>query len=113
MEINRDLIRYLILIGSAPIWWPVAKMLWRDFNGALREEGGLLGSQPSPREVDAILAEKKGQPETLVSEPWVAPGQVRKPRMRGRGQGSVPDAGRPGRGAERPTTRRDGPRGFR
>jgi len=113
MEVNRDLLRYLILIGSAPIWWPVAKMLWRDFNGALREEGGLLGSQPSPREVEEILAEKRKHPETLVSEPWVAPGQVKKPRLRGRGQDSAPGTGRSGRATDQPAPRRGGPRGFR
>lgn len=113
MEINRDLIRWLVLIGSAPIWWPVAKILWRDFNGALREEGGLLGSQPSPREVSEILEEKRRLPETLVSEPWVAPGQVKKPRLRGRGPSAGPGAGRTGRTPEQPTPRRSGPRGFR
>lgn len=84
MEINRDLVRWLILIALMPIGWPFLKALWKDFNGALREEGGLFGAAPSAREVEQIRAEKKGEPETLISEPWVRPGEVRKPRLRGR-----------------------------
>jgi hypothetical protein len=111
LEINRDLVRWLILIALLPIGWPFVKALWKDFNGALREEGGLFGSQPPPREVARIREEKKREPETLVSEPWVKPGSVRKPRLRGR-------ADRPGpasRGAtpRGPVPPRDGPRGFR
>ncbi|MBL8862906.1 MAG: hypothetical protein JNK02_12990 [Planctomycetes bacterium] len=85
MEFNRDLVRWLLLIALLPIGWPFVKALWRDFNAALREEGGLFGRQPSAREVERILEEKRKQPETLVSEPWVKPGDVRPARLRGRG----------------------------
>lgn len=102
MEVNRDLIRWLLLIALMPIGWPFLKALWRDFNGALREEGGLFGSPPSAREVEQIREEKKREPETLVSEPWIRPGEVRKPRLRGRS-----DAGDPTRRAP------SGPKKFR
>jgi len=105
VEINRDLVRWLLLIALLPIGWPFVKALWKDFNNALREEGGLFGSQPSAREIDLIREEKKREPDTLVSEPWVRPGEVRKPRLRGRSD-------RPG-----PTGTRNppagGPRRFR
>jgi hypothetical protein len=99
VEIDRDIIRYLILLALLPIGWPFIKALWRDFNGALREEGGLFGRPPSAREVEKILAEKKREPETLVSEPWVRADEVRRPRLRQKGgaaRGSAPVAGQRG-----------------
>jgi len=110
VEINRDLVRWLILIALMPIGWPFLKALWKDFNGALREEGGLFGSQPSPREVQQIRAEKQREPETLVSEPWVRPGDVRKPRLRGRADRS---GAAPRSGAKPPGGSPNGPRRFR
>ncbi len=46
MFINKDLIRWALLIGAAPIWIPYLRILWRDFNHALRDEGGLIGIAP-------------------------------------------------------------------
>jgi hypothetical protein len=103
VEINRDLVRWLLLIALLPIGWPFVKALWRDFNQALREEGGLFGRQPSAREVEAILEDKKKLPDTLVSEPWVKAGEVRKPRLRSRGAGAKP--------GQAPAARPRGPRG--
>ncbi len=102
MEGNREIIRWLILIALLPIGWPFVKTLWQDFNGALREEGGLFGRNPSAREVEKIRAEKWHEQETLVSEPWVRPGQVRKPRLRGKGGAGTAgprtsSTGKPGR----------------
>jgi len=113
MEINRELVRWLLLIALMPIGWPFLKALWKDFNEALREEGGLFGSQPSPREVAEILEEKKRKPETLVSEPWVRAGDVRKPRMRGGAGKSGP--GRKTSSGKQPGTsaQRRGPPRFR
>ncbi len=88
MEINRDLIRWAILIGAAPIWWPFVKTLWLDFNRALREEGGLFGREPAGRELEILREERRKEPESLVSEPWVKPGDVRRPRLRSRGEQS-------------------------
>lgn len=99
---NREIIRWLLLIAMLPIGWPFVKTLWMDFNSALREEGGLFGRKPSAREVEEIRAAKKGEAETLISEPWVQPGQVRKPRLRGKsGTGTTAPRGgsarKPGR----------------
>ena len=38
-ELNKDILRWVLLIGTIPIWWPFLRALWRDFNNALREEG--------------------------------------------------------------------------
>jgi hypothetical protein len=45
MELNKEILRWVLMIGAAPIWLPFVLTLWNDFNDALREEGGLLGSR--------------------------------------------------------------------
>ena len=52
MEINKEILRWVILLGATPIWLPFLLTLWKDFNDALREDGGLLGSPPTGRELD-------------------------------------------------------------
>src|SRR5262245_29188057 len=81
MEINKEILRWVLLIGAAPIWIPFLFTLWRDFNDALREDGGLLGSPPTGRELEAVRKELAGRPEVLVSEPIVRPGDRRQPRL--------------------------------
>lgn len=104
MEFNKEILRWVLLIGAAPIWIPFLRILWQDFNQALREDGGLFGATPTPRELEAIRREKLTQPDTLVSEPWVKPGERRATRMRS------PDARGPGGGAPRPGPGPSGPR---
>jgi hypothetical protein len=110
MEINRDLIRWGLLIGAAPVWWPFVRTLWRDFNHALRAEGGLFGRPPSAQEVQRLERGGAGEPESLVNEPLVPPGAVRQPRLRGRTR--APATGRPP-AAQRPGFQRPEPRRFR
>jgi len=81
MEINKDILRWVFLIGAMPIWIPFLFTLWRDFNDALREDGGLLGSPPTGRELEAVRQELAGKPDVLVSEPIVQPGDRRHPRL--------------------------------
>ena len=81
MEINKDILRWVLLIGAMPIWVPFLFTLWRDFNDALREDGGLLGSPPTGRELEAIRKELAEKPDVLVSEPIVQPGDRRQPRL--------------------------------
>ena len=96
MEINKELLRWVLMIGAAPVWLPFLLTLWKDFNEALREDGGLIGEPPSPRELEAIRRERALKPDVLVNEPIVRPGDRRRPRM----------GGTPGRaGAQRPAPR--------
>jgi len=81
MEFDKDILRWVLLIGATPVWLPFLLTLWRDFNDALREDGGLLGSPPTGRELEAVRRELQDRPEVLVSEPLVAPGDRRQPRM--------------------------------
>jgi hypothetical protein len=82
MDINKDILRWVLLIGAAPIWLPFLRLLWKDFNRALADEGGILGRAPTATEAERIRREKLSDPEILVSEPWARPGERRAPRMR-------------------------------
>ena len=78
MEYNEQILRWLLIFGAAPIWFPFLKALWDDFNSTLAEEGGLFGETPSLAERERILKAKAKQPDVLVSEPWTRR-QERKP----------------------------------
>lgn len=103
-ELNKDILRWVLLIGAMPIWWPFLRTLWRDFNAALRDEGGLFGRAPTGREVERIRREQASVPPTLTNEPWVQREDRRAPRMRTPARRVSGDAAaraekRPGRGA--------------
>jgi hypothetical protein len=87
MELNKEILRWVLMIGAMPIWLPFIITLWNDFNDALREEGGLLGDAPSPRELEIIRREKAEKPDLLVSEPIIRVGDRKRPRMDGRKSG--------------------------
>jgi hypothetical protein len=80
-DFDKDILRWVLLIGAAPIWWPFLRTLWSDFNAALREEGGLFGRAPTPRELDRIRGEASERVETLTSEPYVRAGERRRTRL--------------------------------
>src|SRR5438552_18863603 len=102
MPIDRDLLRWGLLIGAAPIWWPFLRALWRDFNAALREEGGLFGREPSAKEMEEMRHTGAKAPDTMVSEPWVRPGQHRAPRLRTPAARALPPTStKPGSGSRR------------
>jgi hypothetical protein len=71
MELNTELLRWILLIGAAPLWWPFLRTLWRDFDDSLAEEGGVFGRPPGPQELERIQQEKSERPDPLISEPWV------------------------------------------
>ena len=39
-----DIVRILVIVLAAPIWWPVAKAMWAELNEGLASEGGLFGT---------------------------------------------------------------------
>jgi hypothetical protein len=95
-EWNREILRWVLLIGAAPIWWPFLRTLWRDFNAALAEEGGLFGRPPGPRERERLRLEREKAPATLTHEPWVRAGQRRKTRLAAPGRASRARPAAPG-----------------
>jgi hypothetical protein len=110
VTIDRDILRWGLLIGATPIWWPFLRALWRDFNAALRDEGGLFGREPSAKEMEEARRTGTNEHDTLVSEPWVRPGEHRAPRLRTPGaRPGPPRSAKPGAGFRG----NDKPRGFR
>ena len=81
MEFDMQVLRWVFLIGAAPIWLPFLFTLWRDFNDALRLDGGLLGSPPTGRDLETAQRELAEKPDVLVSEPIVQAGDRRHPRL--------------------------------
>lgn len=76
---NVSLLKYLLILISAPFWFPFAKALWDEFNDALRLDGGLFGDAPSRTERERIQREIAQEPPKLVSE-TLAHARVRKLR---------------------------------
>lgn len=109
MELNKDILRWVLLIGATPIWLPFLRMLWRDFNKALREDGGLLGAPMSAKELEDLRAERQVEPESLTSEPWVRGNEHRAPRLKtptSRPRATLPSSAKPGFRSSGPARRR-------
>jgi len=64
-----DILKYIVLIVSAPLWLPFAKALWEELNDAFRPDGGLFGPEPTQRRRAEILAEIAREEPRLVHEP--------------------------------------------
>jgi hypothetical protein len=101
----------VLIIGGMPIWVPFIRILWRDFNRALRDEGGLIGVAPRGQEAERLRAEKALDRDRLTSEPILGPKDRFTRRMK-----SPNSAGKPGaRGRSAPNAPAAAPRtpGFR
>ena len=66
---NAAIIKYTLLLVTAPIWVPFVKALWQELNDALREEGGVFGKELSRDQLDEIRREIEDEEERLVNEP--------------------------------------------
>ena len=85
------LIKFLklcVLAALSPIWYPIVRELYREVEAALIEEGGLLGSQPTPDELAKLREKYKDYSDPLVSEPW-AEARERQERERGSSSGPI------------------------
>lgn len=96
MGINKDILRWVLLLGAMPIWLPFLRILWKDFNRALEEEGGIFGRAPNARDRERIRRERMHEPDPLVSEPWARRGEPRAPAARRHGGGPAPSGERGG-----------------
>lgn len=73
--------KLLFIALLSPLWWPVARTLWNDAQDALREEGGLFGRTPSPRELARLRKERGDYQTPLLNVPFEDQrGQRRPPR---------------------------------
>ena len=75
-----DLIKIAIILVTAPLWVPFAKLMWRELQDLFEEDGGLFGDDPGPLRRAAIRARRASQPSVLVHE-WLA--HVRSDSRRG------------------------------
>lgn len=62
-------VKYLLLILSAPLWLPFAKALWGEFLKDMRPDGGLVGPIPSPVERQEIERRISREFPSQVHEP--------------------------------------------
>ena len=49
-ETGFDFLKWGLVLAAWPLWAPFAKALWKEFQKAMRPEGGLTGSIPSKAE---------------------------------------------------------------
>jgi hypothetical protein len=98
--VNLDtFIKLLILLALAPYWWPVLKALYADFQGALADEGGLFGSDPSPRQLAELREKYRDYESPLINESYeeaMARRRARPMRDGARGDGEAGRQASPG-----------------
>ena len=63
------LVKYLILIASAPFWMPFMRALYEELEAALRDQGGLFGDEPSAEKKAEIRREMAMEEDRVVNEP--------------------------------------------
>lgn len=67
---DRDLLKILLVLLSAPFWMPFAKALLDEFIAAMRQDGGFEGPTPSKTRRAEIQAEiDRKEPPRVVIEP--------------------------------------------
>jgi len=107
--------KLIAILLLSPMWMPVLKALYTDFQGALWEEGGLFGRPPGRRDLEKLRERYGAYESPLVHEPHET--RRFKDRSRGASAGSGAAGARSGRSGATPsgTKARPGPgqrRGF-
>ncbi len=64
------IIQLAFLAVTSPLWVPVVKLMYREVQSSLREEGGLFGRKPTPRERERIEHELGAYEHPMVVETW-------------------------------------------
>jgi hypothetical protein len=67
-ETGFDFLKWGLVLAAWPIWAPFARALWKEFQKAMRPEGGLTGPVPSPSERRRIEAEIAHEEPSQVHE---------------------------------------------
>ena len=84
-ELQNLFIKGVFVLLASPLWFPLVKAVWEEFNEAMAEEGGLFGRPPSPRELEKIEQERALKPEPLIHEPWSTREEQRREARSGGG----------------------------
>lgn len=100
-ETGFDFLKWGLVLAAWPIWAPFAKALWKEFQRAMRPEGGLTGPIPSPAERRRIEAEVAQEELSQVHES-IAHHRAR--RTAGARPGGQASAGAGQRGSARRTS---------
>lgn len=95
MHFNTEPIKYALIALSAPIWLPFTKALLKEFNDALRDEGGLLGRQPTARELEKMNKVYGKFESPMHSERWDEVERGERARHRRPNMGGASSAKRP------------------
>ncbi|MBM3988249.1 MAG: hypothetical protein FJ294_09870 [Planctomycetes bacterium] len=69
-SLNSEPVKYALIALTVPLWWPFVRELWRELNDSLRDEGGILGQQLSPTELEHMNKARDRREPALVSEKW-------------------------------------------
>jgi len=67
-KIIENVVKYGILILTAPIWWPILKALYGELQAALWREGGLFGAAPNRREVERLEEQYRHYASPMVNQ---------------------------------------------
>ena len=92
-ELQNLFIKGVFVLLASPLWFPLMRAVWQEFNEAMAEEGGLFGRPPTGRELEEIRRARRLRPEPLVHEPF-------SPREAGRRPATPPRPSAP-RASER------------
>jgi len=65
----KEILKYLIVIFSAPLWIPFIRALGQELKLSMREEGGFLGKTPNKEKLEEIRREIAREESPLVDEP--------------------------------------------
>ena len=65
---DKEFLKWVIVLGSMPFWLPFLRALWEELNLAMREDGGLYGQEPGPIQREQIRQELAMEEPKLVSE---------------------------------------------
>ena len=70
LHLNTEPIKYALIAATAPFWLPFVKAIFKEFNDALRDEGGLLGRAPTKAELAKLDAAHGKFESPMHSERW-------------------------------------------
>lgn len=100
-DFNAILLKLVFVAVTSPAWYPFLKTVWREFNQAMAEEGGVFGRIPVPREAERIARERRLEENPLIH----LPRPTREDRAAGRRRFREEAASTGARGNARPQPR--------
>lgn len=100
---NAILLKIVLVLVTAPAWYPFLKAVWKEFNSALADEGGVFGRPPSPKESEEIARELADREDPLINVPRLTLQERASGKRRFQEGGD--EARSPHRGAARPSPR--------